>query len=292
MEKAIRRYWPVFVLPTLITFIIGFVWPFIWGAGLSFCKFTTVKNVQFVGLSNYAQLILDDDVFLISLKNTLLLAVVTGPLGYFASFLMAWIITLVKKGRGFFSMAFSAPSLTSGVAMSTIWLILFSGDRYGYINNLLLRFGIIMEPILWTKDADYVLPVIMIITIWMSMGNGFLSFLAGFQNIDPSMYEAGRVDGIKNKFQELRLITIPLMKPQMLFGAINSIVGAFAVFDVATAVAGMPSPNYAAHTIVAHLYDYAFTRFNMGYASSVAMVLFLITFFLGRLCMRLFHDET
>lgn len=106
------------------------------------------------------------------------------------------------------------------------------------------------------------------------------------------MYEAGRVDGIKNKFQELRLITIPLMKPQMLFGAINSIVGAFAVFDVATAVAGMPSPNYAAHTIVAHLYDYAFTRFNMGYASSVAMVLFLITFFLGRLCMRLFHDET
>ena len=292
MEKAIRRYWPVFVLPTLIAFIIGFVWPFIWGAGLSFCKFTTVKNVQFVGLSNYAQLILDDDVFLISLKNTLLLAVVTGPLGYFASFLMAWIITLVKKGRGFFSMAFYAPSLTSGVAMSTIWLILFSGDRYGYINNLLLRFGIIMEPILWTKDADYVLPVIMIITIWMSMGNGFLSFLAGFQNIDPSMYEAGRVDGIKNKFQELRLITIPLMKPQMLFGAINSIVGAFAVFDVATAVAGMPSPNYAAHTIVAHLYDYAFTRFNIGYASSVAMVLFLITFFLGRLCMRLFHDET
>ena len=292
MEKAIRRYWPVFVLPTLIAFIIGFVWPFIWGAGLSFCKFTTVKNVQFVGLSNYAQLILDDDVFLISLKNTLLLAVVTGPLGYFASFLMAWIITLVKKGRGFFSMAFYAPSLTSGVAMSTIWLILFSGDRYGYINNLLLRFGVIMEPILWTKDADYVLPVIMIITIWMSMGNGFLSFLAGFQNIDPSMYEAGRVDGIKNKFQELRLITIPLMKPQMLFGAINSIVGAFAVFDVATAVAGMPSPNYAAHTIVAHLYDYAFTRFNMGYASSVAMVLFLITFFLGRLCMRLFHDET
>jgi len=218
--------------------------------------------------------------------------VVTGPLGYFASFLMAWIITLVKKGRGFFSLAFYAPSLTSGVAMSTIWLILFSGDRYGYINNLLLRFGVIMEPILWTKDANYVLPVIMIITVWMSMGNGFLSFLAGFQNIDPSMYEAGRVDGIKNKFQELRFITIPLMKPQMLFGAINSIVGAFAVFDVATAVAGMPSPNYSAHTIVAHLYDYAFTRFNMGYASAVAMVLFLITFVLGRVCMRVFRDNT
>lgn len=281
-----------FLMPFLVLFAIFVIVPVGVAMYYSLTNYNMIQTPKFVGLSNYAQLILDDDVFLISLKNTLLLAVVTGPLGYFASFLMAWIITLVKKGRGFFSMAFYAPSLTSGVAMSTIWLILFSGDRYGYINNLLLRFGIIMEPILWTKDADYVLPVIMIITIWMSMGNGFLSFLAGFQNIDPSMYEAGRVDGIKNKFQELRLITIPLMKPQMLFGAINAIVGAFAVFDVATAVAGMPSPNYAAHTIVAHLYDYAFTRFNMGYASSVAMVLFFITFFLGRLCMRLFHDET
>ncbi len=281
-----------FLAPFLILFSVFVIVPVAVAMYYSLTNYNMIQKPDFVGLQNYAQLILDDDVFLISLKNTMLLAVVTGPLGYFASFLMAWIITLVKRGRGFFSLAFYAPSLTSGVAMSTIWLILFSGDRYGYINNLLLRFGIIMEPILWTKDANYVLAVIMIITVWMSMGNGFLSFLAGFQNIDPSMYEAGRVDGIKNKFQELRFITIPLMKPQMLFGAINSIVGAFAVFDVATAVAGMPSPNYAAHTIVAHLYDYAFTRFNMGYASAVAMVLFLITFVLGRVCMRIFHDET
>ena len=281
-----------FLMPFLILFSIFVIVPVAVAMYYSLTNYNMIQAPDFVGLDNYAQLILDDDVFLISLENTLILAVVTGPLGYFASFLMAWIITLVKKGRGFFSLAFYAPSLTFGVAMSTIWLILFSGYRYGYINNLLLRFGIIMEPILWTKDANYVLPVIMIISVWMSMGNGFLSFLAGFQNIDPSMYEAGRVDGIKNKWQELRFITIPLMKPQMLFGAINSIVGAFAVFDVATAVAGMPSPNYSAHTIVAHLYDYAFTRFNMGYASAVAMVLFLITFVLGRVCMRLFHDDT
>ena len=136
------------------------------------------------------------------------------------------------------------------------------------------------------------MPVIMIISVWMSMGTGFLAFLAGFQNMDPSLYEAGRVDGIKSRFQELRYITIPMMKPQMLFGAVNAIVGAFGVFDVATAVAGMPSPNYAAHTIVAHLYDYAFTRFNMGYASAVAMALFAITFTLGRVCMHLFKDNT
>ena len=177
-----------FLMPFLVLFAIFVIVPVGVAMYYSLTNYNMIQAPKFVGLSNYAQLILDDDVFLISLKNTLLLAVVTGPLGYFASFLMAWIITLVKKGRGFFSMAFYAPSLTSGVAMSTIWLILFSGDRYGYINNLLLRFGIIMEPILWTKDADYVLPVIMIITIWMSMGNGFLSFLAGFQNIDPVSY--------------------------------------------------------------------------------------------------------
>lgn len=175
--------------------------------------------------------------------------------------------------------------------MSTIWLIIFSGDRYGYLNNLLLKLGILTEPILWTSDSDYVMGVVMLISVWMSMGTGFLVFLAGFQNIDPALYEAARVDGISSRFQELRLITWPLMKPQLLFGAINSIVGSFAVFDVATAVAGMPSPNYSAHTIVAHLYDYAFTRYNMGYASAVAMILFLITFVMGRVCMRMFKSD-
>ena len=244
-----------------------------------------------MALDNYAFLLLDDDVFLKALQNTLIFALVTGPAGYLASFFMAWIITLVKKGKGFFSLAFYAPSLTSGVAMSTIWLIIFSGDRYGYLNNLLLKLGILTEPILWTSDSDYVMGVVMLISVWMSMGTGFLVFLAGFQNIDPALYEAARVDGISSRFQELRLITWPLMKPQLLFGAINSIVGSFAVFDVATAVAGMPSPNYSAHTIVAHLYDYAFTRYNMGYASAVAMILFLITFVMGRVCMRMFKSD-
>ena len=281
-----------FLLPFLILFSIFVIVPVAVSMYYSLTNYNMIQPAKFVGLENYAQLILDDDVFLLSLKNTLTFAVITGPIGYFASFLMAWLITLVKRGRGFFSLMFYAPSLTSGVAMANIWLIIFSGDRYGYINNLLLRMGLIMEPILWTKDATYVLPVIMLISVWMSMGTGFLVFLAGLQNIDSSLYEAARVDGIRSKFQELRLITLPMMKPQMLFGAINAIVGAFGVFDVATAVAGMPSPNYAAHTIVAHLYDYAFTRFNMGYASAVAMALFAITFTLGRICMRMFRDDT
>mgnify|MGYP001274224018 CR=1 FL=1 len=175
--------------------------------------------------------------------------------------------------------------------MSVVWLYFFSNDRYGLINNILINLGITSEPILWTMDPKYILSVVIFISIWMSMGTGFLVFLAGLQNVPKEYYEAGAIDGIKNKFQELWLITFPTLKPQLLFGAINSIVGSFGVFDIAVSVAGMPSPNYAAHTIVAHLYDYAFIRFQMGYASTVAIVLFLMTFLMGRLVMKMLSSK-
>ncbi len=281
----------MFLTPFLILFVTFTLIPIFVAMGLSLTNYNLIQSPGFVGLTNYMNLILEDDVFLTSLSNTLLFALLTGPTGYIASFLMAWLITLMNKGRGAFALAFYAPSLTSGVAMSTIWLIIFSGDRNGYLNNFMLKLGVILEPILWTKDANYLKWVIVIISVWMSMGTGFLVFLAGLQNIDPALYEAARVDGMKNRFQELRYITIPMMKPQLLFGAVNSVVNAFAIFDVATSVAGMPSPNYAAHTIVAHLYDYAFIRMNMGYASSVAMILFIMTFVIGRICFYIFRSE-
>ncbi len=281
----------MFMAPFLILFVTFTLIPIFVAMGLSLTNYNLIQKPGFVGLTNYMNLILEDDVFLTSLKNTFLFALLTGPTGYIASFLMAWLITLMNKGRGAFALAFYAPSLTSGVAMSTIWLIIFSGDRNGYLNNFLLKIGAILEPILWTKDANYLKWVIVIISVWMSMGTGFLVFLAGLQNIDPALYEAARVDGMKNRFQELRYITLPMMKPQLLFGAVNSVVNAFAIFDVATSVAGMPSPNYAAHTIVAHLYDYAFIRMNMGYASSVAMILFIMTFVIGRICFYVFRSE-
>lgn len=279
-----------FLLPFLTLFTIFIVVPVLVAIGLSLTNFNMLQPPTFVKLNNYKLLFLDDDIFLIALKNTLVFSIITGPLGFIMSFLVAWVIDQLRF-KGFFSLAFYAPSLTSGIAMSIIWLIIFSGDRYGYLNNILINLGFIVEPILWTKDVNYILPVVMVISIWMSMGTGFLVFLAGFQNLDSELFEAGEIDGIKNKFQELRYITFPLMKPQLLFGAINSIVNSFGVFDVATAVAGMPSPNYAAHTIVAHLYDYAFIRFNMGYASAIAVVLFIMTYSLGQICMRVFKSE-
>ncbi len=297
-ESKLHHFWRVnktgwgFLLPFMVLFLTFTVIPVFVAMALSVTDYNMIQVPNFTGLTNYRLLLLEDDVFIIAVQNTLVFACIIGPAGYIMSFGMAWFISLCKRGRGALALAFYAPSLTSGTAMSVIWLVIFAGDRTGYLNHLLIKVGLISDPILWTKDATYILPVIVIISAWMSMGTGFLVFLAGLSNIDPELYEAGRVDGIKNPLQQLFYITLPLMKPQLLFGSINTIVSSLAVFDVATAVAGFPSPNYSAHTIVAHLYDYAFTRFQMGYASAIAMFLFAITFGLSRICMRVFRSET
>ncbi|NMA83327.1 MAG: sugar ABC transporter permease [Epulopiscium sp.] len=280
----------LFLAPFIIFFTIFVVAPVVVAFGTSFTNYNMLQKPSFVGLTNYKLLFLDDKVFLTALKNTLTFACIVGPIGYLLSFIAAWIINQLRM-RTAFALAFYAPSITSGVAMSTVFLVLFSGDSKGYINHFLLQIGLIDTPILWNLDPKYIMFVIIFISLWMSMGTGFLVFLAGLQSISKEYYEAGAIDGVKNKVQELFLLTLPMMKPQLLFGAINSIVGSFGVFDIAVSVAGMPSPNYAGHTIVGHLYDYAFIRFQMGYASSIAVVLFMITFILGRVVMRLLSSK-
>lgn len=290
-SEAIKRFWHrhwmgyAFLAPFVILFTIFIVAPVVTAIGLSFTNYNMMQTPKFVGLNNYTLLFLDDEVFMIGLSNTMKFAILTGPIGYLLSFFAAWVINQLKFKRAF-ALAFYAPSICSGIAMSTVWMVIFSSDRMGYLNNILLNMGLIDEPILWNTDPNYIMGVVMFISLWMSMGTGFLVFLAGLQNVSRSYYEAAAIDGVKNKFQELFYVTLPMMKPQLLFGAINAITGAFGVFDIAVSVAGMPSPNYAAHTIVSHLYDYAFIRFQMGYASAVAVVLFVITFVLGKIVMR------
>ncbi len=208
---------------------------------------------------------------------------------YVISFVLAWFINRVRFRR-WYTLAFYAPSITSAIAMSAIWLYFFANDRYGLLNYLLIRIGLITEPILWLREQMTILPVIIVISLWMSMGTSFLVFLAGLQDVPHELYEAGMVDGIRNAWQEVFYITLPVMKPQLLFGAVMSIVNSFAVFQVAVQVAGLPSPLYAGHTIVAHLYDYAFIRFEMGYAAAIAVILFLFTFLLGRWAMRVLGE--
>jgi len=297
MGLALKKFWRkngvgyLFILPFAVLFVIFVVVPVIVSIGVSFTQNNMIQPAKWIGLTNYKLLFMDDDIFLLALKNTFVFACITGPLGYIISFFAAWFINQLRF-KNLFSLAFYAPSITSGVAMGAVWLYFFSPDSNGLINNFLLNNGFIQSPILWTMDSTTILPVIMIISIWMSMGTGFLVFLAGLQNVSPELYEAAAIDGIKNKLQELRMITLPLLKPQLLFGAVSTIAGSFAVFDISVAVAGQPSPNYAGATIVTHLHDYAFLRFQMGYASAIAVVLFILTFSMGRFVMRLLRDDT
>ena len=277
--------------PFLVLFFIFTVIPVVVAFVLSLTNYNMMEPPAFIGLANFKNLILDDEVFLTALKNTFIFSFISGPISFFASFIFAWLINTLRKLRNFFALGFYAPSITSGVAMSVVWLYIFSSDSYGLLNSMLSRLGIISEPIRWTMDPKYILGVVIFISVWMGMGSGFLSFMAGLQNLSPELAEAGMIDGIKNSFQELVYIILPQLKPQMLFGAINSIVASFAVFDITVSVAGIPSPEYSAHTIVAHLYDYAFIRFEMGYASSVAVILFAITFIFSRVVMKIFDSR-
>lgn len=286
-QRFLRKYGIGYAMlaPFIVFFSVFTVIPVVIAFALSFTNYNMFQMLSWVGLSNYKTLFLDDRIFLTALKNTFTFAVIVGPVGYFSSFLAAWLLNQLKF-RNIFALAFYAPSICSSVAMGVVWGYIFSSDSYGLLNYVLSETGIIGDTILWTQDVNYILPVIIIVSIWMSMGTGFLVFLAGLQNVDRSYYDSAMIDGINSKWQELKYITLPLMKPQLLFGAITAITNAFSVFDVAVSLAGFPSPNYAGHTIVAHLYDYAFVRFQMGYASSIATVLFLITFVLGRGIMR------
>jgi multiple sugar transport system permease protein len=280
----------LFILPFVVLFTTFYIVPVFTTLGLSLTNYNMIQKPLFMGFNNYKLLFTDDTVFLTAIKNTFVFAAIVGPGGYIMSFIMAWIINQLKV-RNAFSLAFYAPSITSGIAMSYVWLYIFSSDRYGVINNILFNMGLIDTPILWSGDPKYIMIVVIIVSLWMSMGTGFLVFLAGFQNIDPLLYEAASIDGASGRLSQLWYITLPQMKPQMLYGAVFAIVNSFSVFEIAMTVAGLPSPEYAAHTIVAHLFDYAFIRFQMGYASAIAVFLFILTFGMGRLAMRVFREK-
>lgn len=262
------------LLPYGVVFLLFTVFP----VALSMYNSLTYNNffdpARFVGLDNYIRLFTSDAVFLVALRNTLLLAAITGPVGYALSFLLAWQMNQLTRGmRSLFVLLFYAPTMTSSIF--TVWTMLFSNDEYGYINGLLLRWGFIRESVQWLADTQYMMPVVIICVLWTSMGAGFLSFVAGLSSMDKQYYEAGAVDGIRNRWQELWYITLPMMRPQLMFGAIMSITASFAIHDVTIALMGFPSTDYAVHTVVNHLYDYGYLRFQLGYASAISTLLFM-----------------
>ncbi|MFD0717325.1 carbohydrate ABC transporter permease [Paenibacillus sp. GCM10027626] len=296
LRQFVRECWRdrmsyVFLAPFLLAFLCFILIPVLMAALLSVTTFNGFEFPRFIGVSNFITLLTQDIVFMKNtIPNTFKFALIVGPGGYILSFIFAWLIhQLPKSIRDYFTLALYAPSMAGGVALSVIWIATFSGDRVGYLNNILIRWGIIESPQVWLQDPKYLMTIMIVVTLWTSMGVGFLAMLGGLQTVNTELYEAGRIDGIKNRLQEVYYITVPSMKPQMLFSAVMSIVGTLKAGSISTQLTGLPiSPAYSGHLITNHIDDYAFLRYEWGYASAVSVVLLLISYFIMRFCYRLF----
>lgn len=284
LKKSMPSY--LMIAPYFILFFFFTVLPVLASIVLSFTDFNMLEWPEFTGWTNYIRLLVNDDLFIVALKNTLLFAVITGPVSYMMCLLFAWIINEFSgKLRAFLTLIFYAPSICGNAYM--IWQIILTGDRYGFLNGILLEWDIINEAIIWMKTEKYVMPMLIVVQLWLSLGTGFLSFIAGLQTVDKNMYEAAVLDGVKNRWQELWYITLPAMKPQLMFGAVMQITQSFAIADISIQLAGNPSVNYAGSTVVTHLLDYGTVRFEMGYASAIATILFLLMVGTNKLVQKL-----
>ena len=285
MKRSIPLY--IMIAPFMLLFAVFVVYPVLKAIWYSFTDYNVLEKANFVGLRNYKRLFLDDSTFITAIKNTFIIAVMVGPGGYILSYLLAWMINeLPHKVGTVLTVIFYAPSM-AGTAVITVFAQIFSNDSNGYLNAILRNLGITQEAILWLSDSEYVIIVVILASLWMSMGVGFLSFVAGIKGVDEAQYEAGAIDGIRNRWQELWYITLPNMKPQLLFGAVMTITSSLSVGSIGDFLVGFPSPNYASHTIVNHLNDYGSIRMEMGYASAIAVILFLIMIICNMLIQKL-----
>jgi len=284
----------IFLLPYAVLFIVFIIVPIIIAIGLSFTNYDALQTPGFVGVLNYINLFTRDSIFMqYVLPNTVVYSLIVGPGGYILAFLLAWAIAqLTRIPRTILALILYSPSLTAGTAMQVLWKIIFSGDRMGYVNAYLIEWGLINEPIVFFVSANYMLPIMILVGLWSSMGVGFLGMLAGIMNANDELYEAGAIDGIKNRMQELIYITIPTMKPQMLFGAVMAIVNTFNNGGIGVQLSGSnPTPGYAGQVIVNHIEDYGFIRFEMGYAAAVSVALLLIIFLFSKVANKLFVEK-
>ncbi|MRS03021.1 sugar ABC transporter permease [bacterium] len=282
----ISAYGLMFIVFIIVPVLIAFL--------LSFTFFDSIQFPTFTGLKNYVVLLTQDDIFMkYVLPNTIQFAVIVGPGGYLLSFILAWMLAQLTKGpRTLFALILYSPSMTSGVAMLVVWQAFFSGDQNGYLNSFLSGLSVIQEPIQWLQSPQYLMTIMIIVTMWSSMGVGFLAMLAGILEVNPEMYEAGALDGISNRFQEIIHITIPSMRPQMLFGAVMAIVGTFQAGAIGVTLSGAnPTPQYAGQLIVNHIEDFGLLRYEMGYAAAVSVVLLLMVLLFSRVANRLFGSD-
>ena len=284
----------LFLLPYILLFTVFIIIPTGMAVLLSFTNYNAVQTPEFVGLTNYINLLTQDTIFLqYVLPNTLVFSIIVGVGGYLLSFVLAWSLSQLSKApRTVLALILYSPSMTAGVAMSVVWRTVFLGNQSGIANYVLTALGIINEPILWLSNAAYILPIVIIVALWSSMGVGFLAMLAGLLNVSPELYEAGAIDGIRNRFQEVIYITIPSMKPQMLFGAVMAVTNAFQQGAIGVMLTGSnPTPSYAAQLMVNHVEDYGFARYEMGYAAAVSVALLALIYAFSFVARKLFEEK-
>lgn len=265
----------VMLAPFAILFTLFTLLPITAAIVLSFTYFNMSTMPTFVGFENYIRMVFDDPVFWTALKNTIVFGMITGPISYILSFTVAWLINEFNRTiRTILTLIFYMPSLAGNVYF--VWTYIFNGDSYGFLNSLLIQTGIVSDPIQWLTDTRYMMTVVIIVILWLSMGTGFLAFVAGLQSLDRELYEAAAIDGIPNRFAELWYVTLPQMGPQLLFGAVMQISTSLAVGYECMNLTGFPSTDYATQTLVLHILDYGGQRYEMGYACAVAVVLFAL----------------
>jgi multiple sugar transport system permease protein len=292
LDRMNRPAW--FVFPYWFLFTIFIVVPVVAAIGLSFTFFNSIQTPTFVGINNYIELITLDTVFMrYVLPNTLRFAFIVGPVGYALSFMVAWMLShLPKTPRTILAIIFYSPSLTAGVAMAAMWRIIFSGDAQGYLNAIMLDLGLIVEPIQFLQNPDMLMTIMIVVSLWSSIGVGFLAMLAGILNVDRTLYEAAYIDGIKNWFQEIIYVTIPSMKPQMIFGAVMAVVGTFQAGAIGVALSGTnPTPNYAGQLLVNHIEDFGFIRYMMGYAAAISVILLVMVYAISKITWKFLGEK-
>lgn len=292
IQETLTAY--ILLFPYLAAFFLFITIPTLVAVGLSFTDYNLVSAPHFVGLQNYITIFTGDELFWSKIiPNTLTFVVFVGIGGYLLSFALAWVLAQIPHTqRKIISMLLYLPSMTLGIAVSVIWAVLFSGDVSGYLNAWLLGHGMIEEPVQWLTNPDYILTIMIIVSLWSSMGIGFLAMLSGILSINPELYEAAYMDGISNKWQEVTQITIPAMKPQMLFGAIMSLVSTFNAGMIGVQLTGSnPTPDYAGQLLVNHIDDAANIRYEMGYAAALSVILLLIVYLLSKVAFYIFREK-
>lgn len=276
-DKLLTEHIPMIIMlaPFLIFFFVFTILPILSSIVLSFTSFDMISSPKFIWLDNYRRMIVEDTTFATTAKNTLVFSVIAGPCGFLLSFVLAWFVNEFQpRTRAILSFMFYTPSLVGNAYF--IWKVAFAGDSYGYINSFLMSYGIITEPVQFLKNEAYLMPIIIVVQLWQSMGVSFLSNISGLQNVSRDMYEAGAIDGIRNRWQELRYITLPAMQPMLLFSAVMQIQGSFSASTIMIELAGYPSQGHAVDTIVSLMTDMATVRYELGYACAISVVLFIM----------------